>query len=154
MAYVSAVVLLPYFVNTNSQLLGASTVFMEFYYVLNAVWKYKVFCAWTPLLISLVLLTVVVSCSTITAIYFRLSEENHSWQWPSFICPFGVSAYLFAYSAYFYNVHIVHDTVLQAIYFFASSSLMCLVVGAISGFVGFMSAVVFVRIMFRDMKTD
>jgi transmembrane 9 superfamily protein 2/4 len=139
---------------SNTQLLGASTIFMEVYYVFNAIWMYKLFCVWRPLLVSILMLVLVIGSSSVVATYFRLNEENYKWQWPSFIGPFGISGYLFLYGLYFYSEFYEYDGAFQLITFLLSSAALALTVGVICGFVGVLSALLFVKMIYRNLKAD
>jgi len=139
---------------TNTQLCGGASVYMEIFYILCSIWKYKLYCVWSFLIVVVILLCVVISCSTIVAIYFRLSNENYLWQWTSFWAPFSTSFTIFGYCIFFYMTKLTHESFLQAIYFFSSSLLLSCIVGVICGFIGFGSSAFFVRIIYKNLKMD
>jgi transmembrane 9 superfamily protein 2/4 len=127
---------------------------MEVYYVFNAVWMYKEFCVWHPLIISTLMLVVVAGAATIVATYFRLNEESYEWQWTAFAAPFGIAYYLFAYGIYFYCSVYEYDGVLQLVEFVLTSAGIAVAVGLICAFVGVSSGLIFVKMIYRNLKTD
>ena len=135
-------------------LIGAGSIILELQYVLTALLQYNFVYVWGFLLIVAFLLFIVVGCCSIVSTYYRLVSENYEWQWSSFLAPFAVGIYSFFYCLYYLNIKTKMTGTLQIAYFIAYSLLLCSIIGLICGFVGFVSSALFVRSVYKNLKTD
>ena len=143
-----------FFEITNSQFISCSSIYVELYFILSSIWKYKMYCVWIYLFLSAILLFIIVSCLTSIILYFRLNAENYKWQWVSFLGPFGIFFFVFGYCIVFYVQKLYHDGTLQLIYYLSFSFELSLIIGAMCGFIGFFASNYFVRFLFRTLKVD
>ena len=142
------------FVSLVISVLSFGSIFMEIHYILVAIYQYNMSHVWSFSLIVTLLLFVVVACSTVVAVYLRLSFENYHWHWLSFIAPASIAFSVFAYCVYYFFWKTEMSGVLQTMYFFAYASILSCVVGTMCGFVGFASSAWFVRRIYTNIKTD
>ena len=143
-----------FFVAFAISLLSFGSIFMEIHYILVALHQYNMSHVWGFSLIVTLLLFVVVACSTVVAVYLRLSFENYHWHWMSFIAPASIAFFVFGYSVYYFFWKTEMTGMLQTMYFFAFSSILSCIVGTMCGFVGFTSSAWFVRRIYTNIKTD
>lgn len=142
------------FVALVINVLSFGATFMEIHYVLVALWQYRMIQVWGFSLIVAVLLLIVIACSTVVAVYLRLSHENYLWHWLSFLAPASVVFYVFFYSLYYFIWKTEMTGALQTVYFFTFSAILSCIIGVTCGFVGFMSSAWFVRRIYTNIKTD
>ena len=135
-------------------LLTFGATFMEIHYVLMALWQYRMAQVWGFSLIVALLLFIVVACSTVVAVYLRLSNENYHWHWMSFFAPASVTFYVFLYSIYYFLYKTEMTGALQTVFFFTFSAILSCITGITCGFVGFASSAWFVRRIYTNIKTD
>jgi hypothetical protein len=134
--------------------LGSASIFSEINYILVALWTYKMQSVWGFSIVASVVLLIIVACSTVVIIYRRLTNENYLWHWISFIGPFCVAFFVFAYGFWYFAVRTEMDGWLQALYFFAYTAILGCIIGVICGFVGFAASALFVRRIYTNLKMD
>ena len=117
-------------------------------------WQLKMDYVWSFLLVVALLLIGVMSCLSILETYSRLNNENHEWQWSSFVAPFCICFYIFGYSIVYYFRTTTMNGMIQTVYFFAYTAIFSCVIGVVCGFVGFISSAIFVKNIYKNLKTD
>jgi transmembrane 9 superfamily protein 3 len=105
------------------------------------------------LLIFLILL-IVTSCVAIVATYFLLNSENYHWQWTSFNAAASTAIYVFAYSVHYFHTKTHMDGFFQTMFYFGYTAMFCVALGIMCGAVGYTSAAMFVRRIYRNIKCD
>jgi len=94
------------------------------------------------------------SLTTIVGIYFTLVAENHRWWWLSYWMGASPGFYMFLYSLHYLvsNLHITAfwSVVLYIGYSFILSSFVFVMTGS----VGYLSALWFVRTIYSQVKLD
>ncbi|EAX96346.1 endomembrane protein 70, putative [Trichomonas vaginalis G3] len=134
--------------------IGWASVCYEVYYIMLSIWKYKLYFSWFFISLTVPLTGISVACSTVIAIYFRLSAENYEWQWPSFMAPAATGFFVFLECLYCAATKITKEGFVQSIFLVSSSIVMSTIVATVCGFVGFASSALFVRHIFRALKLD
>ncbi|CCD27034.1 Tmn2p NDAI_0J01420 [Naumovozyma dairenensis CBS 421] len=126
---------------------------VELYFVYTSLWFNKIFYMYGFLFGSAILFTLTVSLVTVLFTYYSLSAENWQWQWRSFlIAGLGCSFYVFLHSLLFTEVKLggFTNALLYMGYSFVITSLAFVVTGAL----GFLSSMLFVRTIYSAVKVD
>lgn len=134
--------------------IGSISILFEFQYVLTAFLQYNFTYAWGFLFIVVILLFIVICCCSIVITYLRLSNENYEWQWASFFAPFSVGIYCFMFCVYYMIKKTMMNGIIQILFYLSYSVFLCLAIGFMCGFVGFSSAAIFVRAIYKNLKID
>ena len=130
------------------------SVFVEIYYVATSAWGHAIYAAWALFLVVLLILAMVVSCVSVVSVYLLLNAEDHGWHWHSFLSGASVSLYVFAYACYFFVFRTEMTGALQAAFYFGYSFIACAALGAMTGTVGTVAAMAFVRAIYTSIKND
>lgn len=138
-------------------------LFPQFYYVFG--------------FLLIVLLILAVTCAEIAVVltYFQLCAEDYNWWWRSFFTPASSALYLFGYATFYYWTKLeITKGVSTALYFGATlrhpkAPLLLLSLRApslgymflfsysffvVTGTIGFLASLVFVRAIYASVKLD
>ena len=129
------------------------SIAVELYFIYTSLWFNKIFYMFGFLFFSFLLLTLTSSLVTILITYHSLCLENWKWQWRGFIIGgAGCALYVFIHSILFTRFKLGGFTtiVLYVGYSSVISLLCCLVTGSI----GFISSMLFVRKIYSSIKVD
>ena len=129
------------------------SIAVELYFIYTSLWFNKIFYMFGFLFVSFLLLTLTTSLVTVLITYQSLCLENWNWQWRSFtIGGVGCAIYIFAHSILFTKFKLGGFTtiVLYVGYSAIISILCCIVTGAI----GFISSMFFIRKIYSSIKID
>jgi hypothetical protein len=66
-------------------LLPFSAIYIELYYIYEAIWGYANYTLYGILLVVFIILLLVTACMNIALTYFQLSIEDSRWWWRSFL---------------------------------------------------------------------
>lgn len=135
-------------------LMPFSAIYVEMYFMFGAVWGHKIFQVYEMLGIVFVILMIVTTITTASAVYFQLVMENYKWAWASLGYGGSVGAYTFVYSVYYYYFRSPLEGFMQATFFFGHMLLVSYAFFLMCGTVGFFSARRFVRFLYSSVKSD
>lgn len=131
-----------------------SAIYIELYYVYTSVWGHNYYTLYGILFLVFLILLVVTACITIALTYFQLSMEDHRWWWRSFLSGGSTGLFVYAYSFFYYFYRSKMTGLLQGAFYFGYMLVLCYFFFIMLGFVGFYSALVFVRHIYSNLKTD
>ena len=127
-------------------LIGFATIFIEFNYVMGALWRHQIYFLATFLFISIFLFAMVMGELSILVVYYNLCYGDYNWWWKSFIIGASPVIYFVIYSIiYFFYLRIT--TIAAMVIYFGMmamiSGMVILVCGAISVFfcLGFLNKI-------------
>ncbi|CAI4577376.1 BFH_collapsed_G0036260.mRNA.1.CDS.1 [Saccharomyces cerevisiae] len=129
------------------------SIAVELYFIYTSLWFNKIFYMFGFLFFSFLLLTLTSSLVTTLITYHSLCLENWKWQWRGFVIGgVGCALYVFIHSILFTKFKLGGFTtiVLYAGYSSVISLLCCLVTGSI----GFISSMLFVKKIYSSIKVD
>ena len=138
-----------------SGMLPFGAVFLEFYFVLAAIWEHHFYYLFGFL--SLVFLIFSVSTCQVAIIntYLLLCSENYLWWWrSSFVLSIGFTGYASVYIFLFNYTRAGADSVSSLAFYWGYSALILLVLWLISGTMGLYSSYLFVRKIYSAIKID
>lgn len=144
----------PPFLAAVCGLMPFSSIYVEMYFIFGAVWGHKIFQVYEMLGIVFVILMIVTTITTASAVYFQLVVENYKWAWASLGYGGSVGAYIFVYSAFYFYLRSPLEGFMQWSFFFGYMLLVSYVFFLMCGTVGFFSARRFVRFLYASVKND
>ena len=106
------------------------------------------------MLLVFVILTIVTVCVTIVVTYFLLNNEDYRWPWTSFAASSSTAAYVLLYSIYYFFVKTKMSGFFQTLFYFAYMGIFCLALGVMCGTLGYTGTAIFVRRIYRNIKSD
>eukprot|EP00283_Hemiselmis_rufescens_P010215 CAMPEP_0173435292 /NCGR_PEP_ID=MMETSP1357-20121228/14667_1 /TAXON_ID=77926 /ORGANISM="Hemiselmis rufescens, Strain PCC563" /LENGTH=663 /DNA_ID=CAMNT_0014400257 /DNA_START=19 /DNA_END=2010 /DNA_ORIENTATION=- len=129
-------------------------VFVEVFYVLSSIWLHQFYYLFGFLFLVLLILLLTCAEITIVMVYFQLCCEDYHWWWRSFLTSGCCSIYLFIYSIYyaFSKLHMARSVAFAVYmgYMLIISSSFFLITGSI----GFLCTLLFVRKIYAAIKID
>eukprot|EP01113_Clastostelium_recurvatum_P047774 TRINITY_DN857_c0_g1_i1.p1 TRINITY_DN857_c0_g1~~TRINITY_DN857_c0_g1_i1.p1 ORF type:complete len:600 (+),score=185.13 TRINITY_DN857_c0_g1_i1:51-1850(+) len=131
-----------------------SAIYIELLYVYSAVWGHATYTLFFILFLVFIILNIVTACITIALTYFRLSMEDHRWWWSSFVNGGSTGIFIYAYSIFYYINRTKMTGVLQGSFYFSYMLIVCYAFFIMLGTVGFASSLVFVRRIYKNLKSD
>jgi len=134
-------------------ILPFGAVFIELFFIMSSIWLHQVYYVFGFL--ALVILILCVTCAEITIVlcYFHLCSEDYNWWWRSFLTSGSSAFYLFMYSILYYSTKLELRGVGSVIYF-SYMGLIALSFFLMTGTVGFLSSLWFVRTIYGAIKID
>lgn len=93
-----------------------------------------------------------ISVISIVFVYILLKQQCYWWQWKSFLAPFFSSIFLFIYLLNYLNNFSIFNSKFDLIAAFLASFAGSYLFGLICGGIGFVSANIFIQILFSNLK--
>jgi len=137
-----------------SGILPFGAVFIEMYFIFNALWQHQFYYLFGFLFLVFVIL--VISCAQIALVlvYFQLCGEDYHWWWRSFIQGGSCAVYVFAYSIIYFFTKLEVTDFIPTLLYFGYTFLFCFTFWIMTGTVGFYSAYFFIRKIYGSIKID
>ncbi|SCW04262.1 LAFE_0H09648g1_1 [Lachancea fermentati] len=129
------------------------SIAVELYFIYSSLWFNKIFYMFGFLFFAFLLWTLTTSLVTVLLTYYSLCMENWKWQWRGFwLGGAGCAIYVFLHSILLTKFKLggLTTIVLYTGYSLVISVLCCLITGA----VGFLSSLWFVRRIYASIKVD
>ncbi|CAJ1351974.1 unnamed protein product [Effrenium voratum] len=135
-------------------ILPFGAVFTELFFIMSSIWLHEFYYLFGFL--SLVLLIVLITCAeiSIALTYFQLTSEDYRWWWTSFCASGSSGLYVFLYSIMYFNSRLQIRHWVSVLMYFGYMFIMSSIFALISGAVGFLSTLTFVRGIYGSIKID
>ncbi|GMI81678.1 hypothetical protein like AT1G08350 [Hibiscus trionum] len=130
-----------------------SAIVLELQHLYASLWGYRIFTLPSILFIMFIVLILLTAILSIGLTYIQLSVEDHQWWWRSVLCGGSTSIFMFAYCIYFYARSSMSG-LLQFSFVIGYSACMCYAFFLMLGTVGFRSSLMFVRYIYRAVKSE
>ena len=131
-----------------------SAIYIELYYIFASVWGHKVYTIYSILFIVFVILIIVTAFITIALTYFQLAAEDHHWWWRSILCGGSTGFFILGYCFYYFYYRSEMHGLMQTSFYFGYMGLACYALFLMLGMVGFRASLLFVRGIYRAIKSD
>lgn len=131
-----------------------TAIYIELHYIFASVWGHKIYTLFGILFLAFVLLIIVTSFITIALTYFQLALEDHRWWWRSFTSGGSTGLFVYAYSFFYYYERTEMSGFMQTAFYFGYMAVVSYGFFMLLGTVGFFSALIFVRHIYRAIKCD
>jgi transmembrane 9 superfamily protein 2/4 len=133
--------------------IGFATIFIEFNYVMAALWRHQIYFLATFLEISFFLFIIVVGEMTILVVYFNLCYGDYNWWWKSFIIGSSPVIYFILYSIlYFFYLKITRLSAM--IVYFGLMALISVMVIFVCGTVSVFFSMGFLNRIYSKIRID
>ena len=127
---------------------------VEFYYILATIWNMKYYYTWGYSILFIIFMIIITSLASIISISAIIQNEDHRWQWPSFVGPASAGLFCFVYCIYFWCSKLEMTGGYQFIDYILTSIIICLSIALSLGCIGFISCNVFIHKVFQIIKFD
>jgi len=131
-----------------------STVCIEVYFIMGAVWMHQYYYLMGYLFGGCVLLALTCALLSTVLCYMRLCAEDHRWWWKSFFDSATAGFWLFMYSVWYLCTKLGLVGFLPVTVYLTYMVMASVAFGLFCGSVGFMTAFFFTRIIYSAVKID
>jgi len=136
-------------------ILPFGSIFIETYFVFTSFWApNKTYYVYGFMLLVFMILLTVTSCVSIVSTYFLLNSEDHRWHWTSFVASGSTAGYVFMYSIYYFFARTKMYGLFQTSWYFGYMGLACLGIFVMLGTIGHLTANMFIRRIYSNVKID
>ena len=133
--------------------IGFATVFIEFNYVMSALWRHQIYFMATFMWISFLLFVIVVGELAVLFVFLNLCKGDYNWAWKSFIMGGSPVIYIIIYSiVYFFYLRI--SRLSSMIVYFGMMGLISSIVLFICGTIAVFFNFAFLKIIYSQIKKD
>ncbi|CAL9762293.1 unnamed protein product [Musa acuminata subsp. burmannicoides] len=129
-------------------------IYIELFYIFGSLWGHKIYTIYSILFIVFIILLIVTTIIDIALTYFQLASKDHEWWWRSFLCSGSTGLYVYAYCLYYYYALSDMSGFMQTSFFFSYMACICYGFFLMLGMVGFCTALLFVRHIYRSIKCE
>ncbi|GJQ15625.1 hypothetical protein GpartN1_g7416.t1 [Galdieria partita] len=135
-------------------ILPLSIVLVEMRYILSAIWGYENPSSFIVLFVLFLILVVWIASVTSFLVFQQLCFENYKWWWRSFLNGGSCAIFFYFYAIYYFYFQSNLSGFLQSLSFLGYMLALSYGLFLALGFIGFVSGLTFVRIIYRAIKTD
>jgi transmembrane 9 superfamily protein 2/4 len=134
-------------------LIGFSTIFIEFNYVMGSLWRHEIYFMATFIWISFLLFLIVVGEMTVLFVFLNLCRGDYNWTWKSFIMGSSPVIYIIIYSVlYFFYLRI--NRISSLIVYFGMMGMVSSILMLICGTIAVLFNFVFLKIIYSKIRID
>merc|ERR1712118_466553 len=145
------------FVRTGSSIGGVlpfGAVFTELYFIMASIWLHRFYYLFGFLVLVIVILLVACAEIAISYTYFQLLCEDYRWWWRAFGGPAFSGVYVFLYSILYFTRKLQLTYKASIILYFGYMLLVSVSFTLMTGAIGALSSLAFVRAIFGSIKID
>ncbi|KAG1138798.1 hypothetical protein G6F37_003227 [Rhizopus arrhizus] len=143
---------------TPSILMGGilpfGAIFIELYFIMNSIWFHRIY--YGIGFLFLVFGVLIMTCSQVAVLmcYFHMCNEDYHWTWRAFLTAGATGFYVYAYSFLYYFTKLDINTFTSTVLYFGYSSIISILVTIMTGSIGYLSCLYFLRKIFSSIKVD
>ena len=127
-----------------------STIFYEFSYIMDSVWRsYMIYAMFGILLVTLLMMAVTISALSITVTYKRLSHQNYDWWWPSFFLGASGGVYMMLFAIYYLVAHEDMSVLSSDLIYFITMACISFCFAVMCGSISVLASYLFVENIYR-----
>lgn len=133
--------------------IGFATIFIEFNYVMSALWRHQIYFMATFIWISFLLFVIVVGEMAVLFVFLNLCRGDYNWAWKSFIMGASPVIYILIYSVlYFFYLRI--SRISSMIVYFGMMGLISAMVLFVCGTIAVFFNFVFLKLIYSKIRKD
>ena len=131
-----------------------SAIYIELHYIYLSIYGHSVYTMFGLLAVAFVMLVIVTSFITIALTYFQLCAEDWNWNWRSFFSAATTGLFVQFYAVFYYFARSQMSGILQGAFFFGYNFCISLGFSLMLGTIGWYSAQLFVKHIYKQIKID
>lgn len=129
-------------------------IFIELYFIMTSIWLSQPYYLFGFLALVVVILGITCAEISIVMCYFQLCAEDHRWWWRSFFTSGSSALYIFGYSIVYFITSLDITDPASATLFFGNMLMVSMTFFLLTGSIGFLATLAFVRGIFGQIKVD
>lgn len=131
-----------------------AAAYVELFFIMTSLWMDQYYYVFGFTLIVYLILIVTCAEVTVLLVYYQLCAENHRWWWFSFFAPGSTALYTFIYSMFWFRSLEASKMIMTYLLYFGYMGLICFAMLLVTGTVGTLTSLWFVRKIFGTIKVD
>ncbi|KAJ8564465.1 hypothetical protein K7X08_000925 [Anisodus acutangulus] len=144
----------PLFTTLFGGILPFGAVFIELFFILTSIWLNQFYYIFGFLFIVVTILIVTCAEITIVLAYFQLCSEDYRWWWRAYLTSGSSALYLFLYSIYYFCAELEISKLVSGILYFGYMLIGAYAFFVVTGTIGFLACLWFVRKIYSAVKID
>lgn len=135
-------------------ILPFGAIFIELYFIMNSIWFHRIY--YGIGFLFLVFGVLILTCSQVTILmcYFHLCSEDYHWAWRAFLTSGATGFYVYTYSFLYYFTKLNINTFASTVLYFGYSTMISVILTIMTGAIGYLSCLYFLRKIFSSIKVD
>jgi len=139
---------------TMAGLVPFAAAYVELFFIMTSLWMDQFYYVFGFTLIVYLILLVTSSEVTLLLLYYQLCSENHRWWWFSLLSSGCVGMYMFGYSFVWFRSLEASKIIITYLLYFGYMFLLCFAMSLVTGSIGALTSLWFVRRVFSTIKVD
>ena len=131
-----------------------SAAYVELFFIMTSLWMDQYYYVFGFTFIVFFILIITCAEVTLLLVYTQLCAENHRWWWFSFFAPGSTALYTFLYSVFWFKSLEASKMLMTYLLYFGYMGLICSAMFLVTGTVGALSSLWFVKTIFGTIKVD
>mmetsp|Transcript_18104 Transcript_18104/g.41882 ORF Transcript_18104/g.41882 Transcript_18104/m.41882 type:complete len:652 (-) Transcript_18104:94-2049(-) len=131
-----------------------AAAYVEFFFIMTSLWMDQFYYVFGFTLIVFLILCITCAEVTVLLVYYQLCAENHRWWWYSFFTSGSTAFYTFVYSVFWFRTLEASKMLMTYLLYFGYMFLFCFAMLLVTGTVGALTSLWFVRKIFATIKVD
>ncbi|CEI96078.1 hypothetical protein RMCBS344292_10248 [Rhizopus microsporus] len=135
-------------------ILPFGAIFIELYFIMNSIWFHRIY--YGIGFLFLVFGVLIMTCSQVAILmcYFHMCNEDYHWSWRAFLTAGATGFYVYAYAFLYYFTKLDINSFTSTVLYFGYSSIISFLVTVMTGSIGYLSCLFFLRKIFASIKVD
>ena len=131
-----------------------AAAYVELFFIMTSLWMDQYYYVFGFTLIVFLILVITCAEVTLLLVYNQLCAENHRWWWFSFFAPGSTALYTYIYSMFWFRSLEASKMLMTYLLYFGYMGLICSAMLLVTGTVGTLTSLWFVRKIFGTIKVD
>jgi transmembrane 9 superfamily member 2/4 len=131
-----------------------AAAYVELFFIMTSLWMDQYYYVFGFTLIVYLILIITCAEVTVLLVYYQLCAENHRWWWFSFFAPGSTALYTFIYSMFWFRSLEASKLFMTYLLYFGYMGLICTAILLVTGTVGALTSLWFVRKIYGTIKVD
>lgn len=131
-----------------------SSIFIELFFIMNSIWLNRIYLVFLFLFFAFLLLCITSALSSILMCYYHLCSEDHRWWWRSFFTSGASALYAFLFGVFYFFYFLEISDAVSGILYFGMTATMCFLLFILTGTIGFLSCLWFVKKIYSAIRVD
>lgn len=131
-----------------------AAAYVELFFIMTSLWMDQYYYVFGFTLIVYLILIITCAEVTVLLVYYQLCAENHRWWWFAFFAPGSTALYTFVYGIFWFKSLEASRLVLTYLLYFGYMSLLCSIILLVTGTIGALTSLWFVKKIFGTIKVD
>mmetsp|Transcript_23239 Transcript_23239/g.38510 ORF Transcript_23239/g.38510 Transcript_23239/m.38510 type:complete len:651 (+) Transcript_23239:40-1992(+) len=144
----------PYVGMSVTGIVPFAAAYVEFFFIMTSMWMDQFYYVFGFTLIVFIILCITCAEVTVLLVYYQLCAENHRWWWYSFFTSGSAAFYTFVYSMFWFRTLEASKMLMTYLLYFGYMFLFCFAMLLVTGTVGALTSLWFIRKIFATIKVD